>query len=136
MPEPGGDEAEVIRRSWAAWSERDMDTVAGTWDPDIEWDLTRFDEAPPGTVARGAAEVMAMMVGWMSAWRAYEVTPESMEPNGRGEVLVTVRRRARKRGTDAPADRVAAQVWTLRDGKVTRIRSFSDLGEARREAKL
>ena len=131
------DDLDLVRRSWAAWAARDMDRVAGTWDPDIEWDLTRFDEAPPGIVARGVEEVMGLMVQWMASWRAYEVTPERIEPAaGAGEVFVVVRRRARTRGTDSPADRVAAQLWTLRDGRVRRIRSFSDLDEARREAGL
>ena len=111
-----------------------MDRVADTWDPDIEWDLTRFDEAPPGIVARGVEEVMGLIVAWMATWRAYEVTPESIEPAGEGRVLVLVRRRARTRGADAPADRLAAQLWTLRDGRVRQIRSFSDVAEARRVA--
>ena len=131
MPE---DDLEVVRRSWAAWSTRDMDAVAATWDPEIEWDLTRFDEAPPGIVARGVEEVMGLMVTWMASWRAYEVTAEELVRAGDGEVLVMVRRRARTRGTDSPADRVAAQLWTLRDGRVRRIRSFSDVAEARRVA--
>jgi ketosteroid isomerase-like protein len=64
------------------------------------------------------------------------VVPEEILPAGGGEVLVMVRRRARTRGTDTPADRLAAQLWTLRDGRVLRIRSFSDVAEARREAGL
>jgi ketosteroid isomerase-like protein len=127
---------ELVARSWTAWAERDMDSITATWDPEIEWDLTRYEEAPPGTVARGIDEVMGMMVAWLATWRSYEVMPESFEQAGEGEVLVMVRRRARTRGTDSPADRLAAQLWTLRDGRVLRIRSFSDVAEARRVAGL
>src|SRR3954451_19926857 len=109
----------TVRRAWAAWESRDIDAITATWDPEIEWDLTRFDEAPPGIVARGIDEVMGLIVAWMATWRAYEVTPESFESaSGAGEVLVVVRRRARTRGTDSPADRVAAQLWTLRGERV------------------
>ena len=109
-----------------------MDAITGTWDPEIEWDLSRFDEAPPGMVASGLDEVMGLMVAWLATWRSYEVTPESFEPTSDGRVLVLVRRRARTRGADEPADRLAAQLYTLRDGRVLRIASYSDIDEARR----
>src|SRR4051794_1796359 len=33
------DNVEVIKRSWAAWMERDMDRAAADWHPDIVWDI-------------------------------------------------------------------------------------------------
>ena len=127
---------DFVRWAWSLWAERDMDRVEATWDPEIEWDLTRFDEAPPGTVARGVPDVMALIAMWMTTWRAYDVFPEEIIDAGGDDVLVLVRRRAREKGTGAAADLLAAQVWTLRGERVRRIRSFSDIEEARREAGL
>jgi ketosteroid isomerase-like protein len=125
---------EIIRRSWEAWMDRDMDRAAADWHPDIVWDITRHEDAPD-TVHHGIAEVMEMIANWMASFRAYELIIERFEPAG-DDVLLLLRRRARDRTSGESADRFAAHVWTVRDGKVVLIRSYSDIEEARREAGL
>ena len=125
---------EIIRRSWEAWLERDMDRAAEDWDPDIVWDITRHEDAPD-TVHHGIAEVLEMIANWMASFKAYELLIERFEPAG-DNVLLLLRRRARDRTSGGVADRFAAHVWTVRDGKVVLIRSYSDIDEARREAGL
>jgi len=125
---------DIIRRSWDAWMERDMDRAALDWDPDIVWDITRHEDAPD-TVHHGIAEVMEMIANWMASFRAYELLIERLEPAG-DNVLLLLRRRARDASSGGVADRFAAHVWTVRDGKVVLIRSYSDIAEARREAGL
>ena len=124
----------IIRRSWDAWMERDMDRAAADWDADIVWDITRHEDAPD-TVHHGIAEVMEMIASWMASFRAYELLIERFEPAG-DNVLLLLRRRARDGTSGETADRFAAHVWTVRDGKVVLIRSYSDIAEARREAGL
>ena len=124
----------IIQRSWEAWMERDMDRAAAEWDPDIVWDITRHEDAPD-TVHHGIAEVMEMIANWMASFRAYELIIERFEPAG-DNVLLLLRRRGRDASTGEVVDRFAAHVWTLRDGKVVLIRSYSDIDEARREAGL
>ena len=114
--------------------ERDMDRAALDWDPDIVWDITRHEDAPD-TVHRGVAEVMEMIANWLQVFRAYELIIERFEPAG-DNVLLLLRRRGRDASTGEVVDRFAAHVWTLRDGKVVLIRSYSDIQEARREAGL
>jgi ketosteroid isomerase-like protein len=128
------DNVEIIKRSWSAWMERDMDRAAAEWDPDIVWDITRHEDAPD-TVHHGVAEVMEMIANWLQFFRAYELIIERYEPAG-DNVLLLLRRRARDRTSGGVADRFAAHVWTVRDGKVVLIRSYSDIAEARREAGL
>ena len=125
---------EIIKRSWSAWMERDMDRAAAEWDPDIVWDITRHEDAPD-TVHHGVAEVMEMIANWLQFFRAYELIVERYEPAG-DNVLLLLRRRARDRTSGGVADRFAAHVWTVRDGTVVLIRSYSDIAEARREAGL
>ena len=124
---------DVIRRSWAAWMERDMDRAATDWDPEIVWDVTRHEDAPDA-VHHGVAEVMQMIADWLTHFSAYQLIVERYEPAG-DNVLLLLRRRARDRSAQI-ADRLAAHVWTVRDGKVVLIRSYSDIEEARREAGL
>jgi ketosteroid isomerase-like protein len=124
----------VVRACWAAWAERDLDRLQAYWHEDISWDLTHWDESPPGLVGRGVAEVMDLIAMWMTQWRSYEVTVEEISPGAGDDVLVLVRRRAREKGTDRVADRLAAQVWTVRDGLVQRIATYGDVDEGRRAA--
>ena len=86
-------------------------------------------------VHHGIADVIGMIGNWLTYFRAYELTVERYEPAG-DNVLLLLRRRARERSSGEVADRMAAHVWTLRDGRVVLIRSFSDVEEARREAGL
>jgi ketosteroid isomerase-like protein len=125
---------EIIKRSWSAWMERDMDRAAADWHPDIVWDITRHEDAPD-TIHHGIAEVMEMIANWLQFFRAYELIVERYEPAG-DNVLLLLRRRARDRTSGGVADRFAAHVWTVRDGKVVLIRSYSDIAEAHREAGL
>jgi ketosteroid isomerase-like protein len=123
---------DIIRRSWAAWMERDMDRAAADWDDEIVWDITRHEDAPD-TVHHGIAEVMEMIAGWLAVFSAYELTVERYEPYG-DNVLLLLRRRGRDRLSGDNVDRFAAHVWTVRDGKVVYIRSYSDIDEGRRAA--
>jgi ketosteroid isomerase-like protein len=123
---------DIIRRSWSAWMERDMDRAAAEWHPDIVWDITRHEDASD-TVHHGVAEVMEMIASWMAFFSAYELTVERYEPYGHN-VLLLLRRRGRDRLTGENVDRFAAHVWTVRDAKVVYIRSYSDIEEGRREA--
>lgn len=110
-----------------------MDRASAEWDSDIVWDITRHEDAPD-TVHRGVADVIGMIGNWLTSFSAYELTVERYEPAG-DNVLLLLRRRARDRSAQI-ADRLAAHVWTVREGKVVLIRSYSDIEEARREAGL
>jgi len=124
---------EIVRRAWDAWADKDMDRLIEDWDPEIEWDLSHFAEAPPDARYRGVAQVMTLIANWMAAWETYEATVEEAAAAG-DKVLLIVRRRARLRETGEQSDTVAAQVWTLRDERIVSITSYSDLEAGRRAA--
>jgi ketosteroid isomerase-like protein len=126
---------EIVRRAWDAWADRDLDRLTEDWDPDIEWDLSNFEEAPPGMRARGVAQVMALIANWMAAFEIYELTVDEQAAAGE-KVLLIVSRRARERATGKQVDTTAAQVWTLRDGRIVQIASYSDLDAGRKAAGL
>jgi ketosteroid isomerase-like protein len=124
---------EIVRRAYEAWGRMDMDGASEAWAADIEWDLTHHDEGE-GVVARGPAEVMALLAEWMGKWRAYAVTVVGLEPCG-DNVVVTCDRRALDRA-HAHADRRIAYLWTLREGQAVRVAAYSDVEQARRDAGL
>jgi ketosteroid isomerase-like protein len=127
--------ADIVRRAWAAWWDKDMNAVVADWHPHVEWDLTAFDEAPPGTVVRGLDDVLQLIATWLRRWEAYDVEVLDVVEAG-DDVLLLVERRAREAGTGIDAHRIAAQVWSLEQGRIRRIRSFSRVADARAAAGL
>ena len=123
----------IVRRAYEAWQRMDMDGISAAWAPEIEWDLTHHDETDD-TIARGPAEVMALLAEWMRIWRAYAIEVRSYEPCG-DHVLVVFDRRGLDRG-NAHLDRTVSHLWTLSHGRVLRIAAYSDPDEGRRAAGL
>jgi ketosteroid isomerase-like protein len=127
------DNVAIVRRAYEAWQRMDMDGISEAWAPEIEWDNTHRDKSDD-TVARGPAEVMAMLAEWMRSWRAYVIEMHSYEARG-DHVLVVFDSRALDR-SDAQLDRRVTHLWTLRHGRVLRIAAYSDPDEGRRAAGL
>ena len=52
-----------------------------------------------------------------------------------GHVVASMRQRGRGKASEAEVDRHFTHVWTLRDGRATRLRSFANRDDAVRYAK-
>ena len=112
-----------------ASGELDLDWV----DPEIEWDASRLTEMIPDLagVYRGHDGVRAYWRRWFEAWDELEFEVEDVL--GAGDDVVALLHNQRQRGrhsgiwTDLPP---YAQVFTLRDGKLVRWRTFPDQASA------
>ena len=101
----------------------------GWVDPDIEWDASRLDEMIPDLAGayQGHEGVRTYWRRWFEAWSDLEFEIE--EVRDKGDDVVVLIRNQRQRGrttgiwTDLPP---YAQVFTLRDGKLVRWRTFPD----------
>jgi ketosteroid isomerase-like protein len=102
-------------------------------DPDIEWDASRLDEMIPdlAEVFRGHEGVRTYWRRWFEAWRDLEFEVEDVLDAGDDAVALIVNQRQWGRHTGiATALPPYAQVFTLRDGKLVRWRTFPDQAEA------
>jgi ketosteroid isomerase-like protein len=128
---------DLVRRLWDTWNRRDHEAVFARYDEDIEWrggELLQVPDAEP--VYRGHEGVRTFWRTWLAAWE--EVSYEAVEFRDAGDHVVALVENQHMRGRTSGVDLTLtyAQVWTLRDGKVVRMRSFADQDEALRSVGL
>lgn len=102
-------------------------------DPEVEWDASRISEMIPDLagVYRGHEGVRTYWRQWFEAWSDLEFDVQGLRDAG-DDVVVLIRNQ-RQRGrhsgiwTELPP---YAQVFTVRDGKLVRWRTFPDQDSA------
>jgi ketosteroid isomerase-like protein len=122
---------EVVRRVYEAVARRDTEAVLALYAEDIEWDDSG---TPPGKftgarVHRGHDELRAWFREWYAAWEGLE--DHLLELIDAGEYVISVVKmhaRGRRSGLHVTYD--TAGVWTVRDGRVTRVHWFATRDEA------
>ena len=107
----------------------DFDVALTYVDPGIVWNPVEESSA------QGHAAVRASTARWKSEWDDYELIPEEFADVG-DRVVVTVRFRARGRGSGVEVDARLYDVFTLRGGKIVRMDQFAEQSEALEAAGL
>jgi ketosteroid isomerase-like protein len=126
---------ELVRQTFAAFNRGDPETAAGLFHPEVEWHA--YLGAPGGSVHRGREALIKM-------WRdlndnlggAFGV--EALEIIGcEGDLVVAVVE-ARGTGTESGAQvhQRWAQLYSIRDGLVFRVKPFQNREAALRAAGL
>ena len=125
---------EIVERALDAFSRRDVDVAAGFATTDFEW-----FPAMPGTVERDSYQGPEGVGGYLrdvlDTWEELRVLPEEFRDLG-DRVLVLGRMAGRGLASGVPVDAPIGMVFECRGGKISRIRSFLDHGEALRAAGL
>jgi ketosteroid isomerase-like protein len=101
----------------------DVDEALTHADPGIVWNP--IEELP----TQGHDAVRSGLERWKSVWDDYQVLPEEFEDMG-DRVVVTVRLRARGRGSGIEVDALFYDVYTLRDGKIVRMDQYTERAQA------
>jgi ketosteroid isomerase-like protein len=97
--------------------------------PGFVWDMSRFEGWPEQQRYEGVEGAQRFLDDWTGAWDDWEV--EIRETYEVGEkVAVIVHQRGRARTTGMALEMVLAQIWTIRDRRLTRMDMFSDPSEA------
>ena len=124
---------QLIRKLVEAFNVRDIDSVVQDMQPDVE--LHPLRAQLERKAYRGHDGVREMLADFDQDWESIQVNAEEFR-DADDEVVVLGRLRARGRASGIDLDVPMGFVWTLRDGKVLRIRSFSDQTDALRAAGL
>jgi len=102
-------------------------------DPEIEWieSPSRIDRR----TYRGYEGVREAMQHWLEDFEEYSYEPQEIVDCG-DDVLVIAREEGQGAASGVPVTAESYQLFTIRDGKVLRFRSFSDRASALEAAGL
>ena len=120
--------ADAMRRSYAAWNDRDLDTLRELYTSDTEWDMSNIDGWPARPVYRGHAGLEQALEDWYGAWR--EMDAEALQVVVGRAIFIHGRMELRAR-SGAVTSYEFGQVIETRDGLVARVRTYSDVAAAR-----
>ncbi len=109
------DDVELIRRVYAFFNGRDIESVLAAMHPDVLWANGMED----GHV-HGRDEVRSY---WQRQWPTIDphVEPVEISPNGKGEVVVKVHQVVRGPKGNVLADRLVIHVFQVRNGLIERF---------------
>jgi ketosteroid isomerase-like protein len=97
-------------------------------DPEVE--SVAVWQGGAARVFTGMDGVRQLWLDWLEPWASYHSRLEEIIDAG-DRVVVLIRDRARRQGTDAEVELLAGSVWEFRDGRVARVEFFGSQAEAR-----
>jgi len=120
---------EIVRRGYAQRQARG-DFLAEVLAPDYVWDMSHFRGWPEQQTYRGIEEARRFIRDWTAAFDDWEIEVVALHDAGGDKVVGVVRQRGRSKTSGLPVDMLYAQVFTIRDGKQTRMEMYADPDEA------
>ena len=121
--------AEVVRRAWAAVNRRDVPALLECLDPRVE--AVPFGAAMEGRVYRGHEGV----TGWLErevwvTYETFEVHPDENQVIDDERLLVFGHWIARGRESGVELEATASWVVDVRDGRIVRWQTYTERDEA------
>jgi hypothetical protein len=120
-------EVELLRRAYEHFNRTrqiDLELI----DEDVEWGL--FAGSPEGDALHGHEGVRSWTNQMSSAFDRLQIELQEFVDAGGGQVVVVSRMAARGRGSGMDIEGPLVNVWTFRDGRVTRCQSFTSREDA------
>ena len=125
------DHVTSVQEAYAAFGPRAVPFIIGLSAPDVEMD-SRYPAAVPfGGIFRGHAGVGQFFSAIAASIELVRFEPQRFLGKG-DEVVVLGREEGTVRATQRPFVNEWVHVWTFRDGKLARIRSYTDTLAAER----
>lgn len=119
---------EIVRRAYEEFRVTGK-FVEGIATPDFIWDMTKFRGWPEQQVYEGIEGARAFLREWTAAWDEWELELDALHDAGE-KVVAILRQRGRSKLSGMPVEMSLAQVWTLDQGKQTRVETYSDPTDA------
>jgi ketosteroid isomerase-like protein len=114
----------TVRRYIEEFNRRDFDCLVADADPDVE--LSEWPDAPGAQTYRGPDGVRQALDQWFDTWEWMRLEIEDIVEIDGDRVLFTLHQRVKGRGSGIEIEIKAFNVYSFRDGKVTRIQLFTE----------
>jgi len=103
--------------------------------PEFVWDMSTFHGWPERQTYEGPEGTREFLTDWVGAWEDWRLEVRELIDAG-DDVVAILHQSGRSKTTGLEVDMDFAQVWTIKDGKQTRMRMYADPDEALREVGL
>lgn len=103
--------------------------------PEFVWDMSTFHGWPERQTYEGPEGTREFLTDWVSAWEDWRLEVRELIDAG-DDVVAVLHQSGRSKTTGLEVDMDFAQVWTIKDGKQTRMRMYADTDEALRAVGL
>jgi ketosteroid isomerase-like protein len=125
---------ESVRRSFAAFNDRDVDAMLANWADDVEMHLVGGFADLMGAEFKGHVGIRR----WFNEWVAnVDVRAEIEEIHDLGDQIVVIARAAGTGETSgAPTTLRGGQIYTFRNGLISRVENYYEASEALQAAGL
>jgi ketosteroid isomerase-like protein len=124
-----GPNFDVAERMFAAFAERDFDALVALMDPAVDFLPVTANITTGGMPYRGHDGVARYFADVERVWPELRLFPEQYR-DGRDEGCVLVLGRVLARGGGMILDRPTGWVFSMRDGKIARLRVYGTHDEA------
>jgi ketosteroid isomerase-like protein len=115
---------ELLRRFYEYFNQGDIDALLELCSPEVEiYKDPDVVEMVAAFMPRGRERVAQYLRGWLDSWDAYLARPEEFLGSGE-EVAVLTHLRARGRNSQFEIEEDMADVFTVRNGSVSRLRLY------------
>ena len=130
---------EIVRRYLGGLEDASLEQipawVARFWDPEVVWDMSHFRDWPEPAYF-GIDGAKRFISEWLEVWDDYEFGVDEMLAAPDGRVISLAWQRGKGRHSGLEMDVEWAQIYTFRNGKVTRIDNYDNREDALEAAGL
>jgi ketosteroid isomerase-like protein len=125
---------ELVRRVFRAFNDRDLDRLLAMYADDVEWRLIGGFAALTGDYVRGRDALRMSLMDWIDNLGGSTEIEKMVEAGDR--VLVLFSAAGAGRASGAAVTQRFAQVYTIDDGQISAVDSYSEPTEALKAAGL
>lgn len=126
---------ELVRRTTDLFNAREIEQALDGVHDDFVMDWSN-SIGPLKGIYRGRQGALKLWSSFLDAWDAVQWTPEEITDVDDTRVVVVNHVRMRGRGSGVDVEATGVQLWTIKAGKVQRMKLFQSKAEALEAARL
>jgi ketosteroid isomerase-like protein len=121
---------ELLRRFYESFNQHDLDAVLELCTEDVEiYKDPEVVEMVAAMMPRGQELVAQYLRTWLESWDSYNARPEDFVQSG-DECAALIQLRARGKGSQFDIEEEMADVFTVQEGRIARLRLYVRRPEA------